>query len=199
MTWAQAALCWALALALAALVVASGPDDAVRTAPALDGGVPDGGAAAAAAGEPAPAGTAVAETDAAPGYVLDPATLARIEVRRGDSRVVLERAGAGWKVVAPADRTILPGLVQAFVEQLVDSGRGERIGDDPRDPAFGLDAPQLTIDASGAGDGRLRLAIGARTPAGTAAYALVEEDGHEDGRVVLVGLSLLYYAGLLFG
>lgn len=184
MTWTRAALCWAVALLLGLAVLASGPQD--------DASAPlDGDAARAAA--PAPA-AAPAEPEPQPGYVLDATKLARVEVRRGAGTVILERAGDRWKVVEPTDRAIPYGLVQAFVEQLVDSGQGERIGDDAGDPAFGLEAPQLTIDASGGGE-RLKLAIGARTPAGTAAYALVEEQG----RVVLVGLNLLYYADLLLG
>lgn len=185
MTWARAALCWAVALLLGLVVLASGPKDD-PSVPSADG-VTSGAA-------PAPTAAAVAEPESQPGYVLDPAKLARVEVRRGDRAVILERAGERWTVAAPTDRTIPYGLVQAFVEQLVDSGQGERIGDDARDPAFGLEAPQVTIDASGGGE-RLTLAIGSRTPTGTAAYALVEQQG----RVVLVGLNLLYYADLLLG
>jgi len=192
-TWAQAALCWLVALVLGVLVYASMPDDGRRPTP-----LPGAGPVAAGPAEadedgraPAKARTATAETE--PAYVLDAARLERVEVRRGDAVVRLERVGEGWKAVAPTDRVILPGLVSAFVAQLVDSGHGARIGDDAGDPAFGLDAPQLTIDASGGGE-RLRLVIGARAPTGTAAYALVAGEG----RVVLVGLSLLYYADLLF-
>jgi len=184
-TWARAALCWAVALLLGLVVLASAPKDDVSGPSSED---------ATSVVAPAPTAAAQAAPEAQPGYVLDPAKLARVEVRRGDGTVILERAGERWKVAEPTDRTIPYGLVQAFVQQLVDSGQGERIGDDARDPAFGLEAPQLTIAASG-GDEQLTLAIGARTPTGTAAYALVEQQG----RVVLVGLNLLYYADLLLG
>jgi hypothetical protein len=181
-TWTRAALCWLLAILLGLAVLASGPAEETGSEAVL---------ADRAAAAPDPAAGAA---EAAPGYRLDGATLDRVEVRRGDGLVVLERGEAGWKVVAPTDRVIPPGLVQAFLDQLVDSGHGERIAEDAQDAAFGLGDPVLIIDASGGGQ-RLRLAVGARTPAGTAAYALVEEDG----RVVLVGLSLLYYADLLLG
>lgn len=191
MTWTRAALCWVAALLLGIVVLASRPAEEAGQANLLAG---------QDAGAPAPAASGVPAAPAPePGYVLDAATLARVEVRRGEATVVLERGEAGWKVALPTDRVIPPGLVQAFVEQLVDSGRGERIGQigeggEGGDAAFGLAKPVLTIDASGGGRD-LRLAIGARTPAGTAAYALVEEQG----RVVLVGLNLLYYADLLLG
>lgn len=186
MTWTRAALCWLAALLLGLVVLVAGPaDEAQESAVAAD----------PSTGQPAPAASVAPGLPAPePGYVLDAATLDRVELRRGDTAVVLERTGAAWKVAAPTDRVIPAGLVQAFVAQLVDSGHGERIGDDADDPAFGLARPLFTIDASGGGE-RLRLAIGARTPAGTAAYALVEQHG----RVVLVGLNLLYYADLLFG
>lgn len=195
MTWTRAALCWLAALLLGIVVLASRPAEESGQ-PDLPAGQDVGAPAPVAggvAGAPAPAAAPAPE----PGYVIDSATLARVEVRRGDATVVLERGESGWKVAVPTDRVIPSGLVQAFVEQLVDSGRGERIGeigDGGGDAAFGLAKPALTIDASGGGQ-QLRLAIGVRTPAGTAAYALVEEHG----RVVLVGLNLLYYADLLLG
>jgi hypothetical protein len=175
MTWSRAALCWLAAVLCAALYLAIAPRPAGPVRPAD------------APPSPAPG--------AARGYELDPASLARVEVRRGDASVVLERDGERWRVAAPRDRAIPAGLVQAFVEQLVDSGRGERIGENARDPAFGLATPELSIEVTETGGGRLDLTVGARTPAGTAAYALVEPRG----TVVLVGLNLLYYANLLFG
>ena len=174
MTWPRALLCWLAAALCAALYFAAGP----RPAPTPD---------RMALPTPAPA--------AERGYELDAAKLSRVEVRRGDARVVLERDGDRWRVAAPTDRSIPAGLVQAFVDQLVDSGHGERIADDGHNAAFGFATPELRIDAGDAGGKRLSLVVGARTPAGTAAYALVEQQGI----VVLVGLNLLYYANLLFG
>ncbi|HEY8515048.1 MAG TPA: DUF4340 domain-containing protein [Candidatus Binatia bacterium] len=129
------------------------------------------------------------------GYEIDPASLRSVELRRGERTVVLERGERSWKVIEPADRTIPGGLVQAFVDQLVDSGDGERVAEDAANPAFGFDNPQLQVTATTSDGERLTLVVGARTPTGTAAYARIEEDGG----VVLVGLNLLYYADLLLG
>lgn len=180
MTWSRALLCWLVAGALLVVlrVTERPPPPPVITA-----------AAGEAASEAAPAATPQHA------YDLDAAKLVRVEVRRGDKTVVLEQSDGRWKVVAPTDRVIPPGLVLAFVEQLVDSGHGERIADAPNDPAFGFATPTAHIDARSQGGGSLSLALGARTPAGTAVYALEEHDG----RVVTVGLNLLYYVDLLMG
>jgi hypothetical protein len=181
-TWARAAACWVLAAILLLVLRATAPSPEADPATAPD----------VATAEPA----ASPDDDAAQkAYDVDLARLDRVEVRRDDRVVVLERTGEAWKVVTPTDRVIPPGLVQAFVQQLADSGHGERIGDDASDPAFGLAAPGTHIEAWSDDGSRLRLAVGARTPAGTSAYALVEPDH----RVVLLGLNLLYYADLLLG
>ena len=174
MTWPRALLCWLVAALCAALYLVAAQRPTPVAAPGM---LPT----------PAPA--------AERGYELDAARLDRVELRRGDATVVLARDGDRWKVVAPTDRTIPGGLVQAFVDQLVDSGHGERIAEDAHNAAFGFASPELRIDASEAGGKRLSLVVGARTPAGTAAYALIEQQG----LVVLVGLNLLYYGNLLLG
>jgi len=191
MTWARALLCWLVAGILLVVVRATEPPP---PPPVVGAGGEEGGSAGAAAPE---APRAAASPAAAPqlAYELDPAALERVEVGRGDRTVVLEQADGGWKVTAPTDRVIPPGLVQAFVAQLVDSGHGERIADSPDDPAFGFATPIARIDVLSRGGGRLSLTLGARTPAGTAVYAL-EQQG---GRVVAVGLNLLYYVDLLMG
>ncbi len=187
MTWTRAAACWLLAAFLLLVLRATAPAPEVRR----------GEDVASAAARPAGEVVAVApasEPTPVHAYDLDPAKLDRVEVWRGDRVVVLERTGDVWRATAPGDRVIPAGLVQAFVQQLVDGGHGERIGDDASDPAFGLATPGTRIEAW-SGDERLRLAVGARTPAGAAAYALLEPGN----RVVLVGLNLLYYADLLLG
>jgi hypothetical protein len=186
MTWSRALLCWLVAGALLVVlrVTEPAPPPPVIT-------VASGEAAPASAASAAPAPSATPPH----AYDLDAAKLVRVEVRRGDKTVLLEQGDGRWKVVEPTDRAIPPGLVQAFVAQLADSGHGERIADAPNDPAFGFATPTAHIDAQSQGGARLSLALGARTPAGTAVYALEEHDG----RVVTVGLNLLYYVDLLMG
>jgi hypothetical protein len=184
MTWGRALLCWLVAGVLLLVVRATEPPAVVDTRR-------DGVDAVAAANAPPPA----PEATAGRAYDVDAAAIERVEVRRGDRTVVLRQKDGAWTVVAPTDRVIPPGLVQALVTQLVDSGHGERIAEAPDDPAFGFASPTARIDVQLRGGGNLSLALGARTPAGTAVYALEEHDG----RVVTVGLNLLYYVDLLFG
>ena len=190
MTWSRALLCWLVAGVLLVALRATEPG---APAPIVTGA--DGEPSAADA--PARGPSVVPEPAATPqrAYELDPAKLARIEVRRGDRTVILEQADGRWKVAQPTDRVIPYGLVQAFVEQLVDSGHGERISDDAKDAAFGFATPNARIEAESQGGARLSLVLGTRTPAGTAVYALEEHDG----RVVTVGLNLQYYVDLLLG
>jgi hypothetical protein len=195
MTWPRALLCWLIAAALSGVLRATEPtppspviDDA-STAAADDAGA----SAPAPAAPAAPVGAPAATSQRA--YELDATRLTRVEVRRGDRTVILAQRDGRWQVVQPTDRVIPPGLVQAVVEQLVDSGHGERIADDASDPAFGFGTPVARIDADSRDAPRLSLVLGARTPAGTAVYALDEQHG----RVVSVGLNLLYYVDLLMG
>ena len=176
MTWTGSALCWLLAALLAAVYFGT----AAAPPPAND--LPG----VMAVATPLPSDR---------GYEIDAAALRSVEVRRGERAVMLERGDQAWKVVQPVDRTIPGGLVQAFVDQLVDSGESERVANDAANPDYGFDSPQLRVVATDSNGKRLTLVVGTRTPTGTAAYGRVEEDGV----VVLVGLNLLYYADLLLG
>lgn len=170
MSWARAAVYWLVAAVLA--LVYLGPFRH-EPAPALP--------------TPTPAG-AVQVTEI-------PLPLRRIELRRGAAVVAWERRPeGGWRVVEPAGRAIPPGLLDAFAEQLAAVSLGEHFDGNAADPAFGLEKPGLRIGAFGEDGRSVVLAIGERSPTGTAAYARREEGGP----VLLVGLNLLYYADLLF-
>lgn len=178
MSWGRALWCWIVAIALGGVYVVTQPEPAPTPL--------------AMATVPAPVATAGTEQ----AYELDAKALQRVEVRRGTAAVTLESVDGRWQVAAsPAQRTIPAGLVQAFIDQLVDSGHGERVGEDPADSAYGLEGATLRIDAIEKSGQRLSLVVGAKTPTGTAAYALLEPQGV----VILVGLSLVYYADLLLG
>lgn len=190
MTWSRALLCWLVAAALLVVLRLTEP---AAPPPVVTGASGEPLPADAAVPVPSPSPAPVAQPQRA--YDLEAAKLLRVEVRRGDRTVILEQSDGRWRVVQPTDRVIPYGLVQAFVEQLVDSGHGDRISDDAKDPAFGFATPGARIEADSQGGGRLSLLLGARTPTGTAVYALEEHDG----RVVSVGLNLQYYVDLLLG
>ncbi len=175
MTWRRAAACWLLAALLAIAYVVD-----ERRAPSGEERLP-------AAAPPAPA--------AERAYTIDASALSTVELQRGDASVVLERRDSGWAVKHPTSRSIPSGLVQAFVDQLVDGGEAERVADSADNPAFGFATPQLRVIATDAAGKPFTLVIGAPTPTGTAAYGRIEEEGS----VVLVGRNLLYYADLLLG
>lgn len=199
MTWSRALLCWLIAAVLLVVLRVTEPpppspviDDASTVATAAAGQDDAAAPARAASAASTPA------TTPPRAYELDASRLTRVEVRRGDRTVILTQADGRWQVVEPTDRVIPPGLVQALVEQLVDSGHGEHIADGAdkvQDAAFGFATPTARIDADTRDAPRLSLVLGARTPAGTAVYALDERNG----RVVSVGLNLLYYVDLLLG
>ncbi|HZR83283.1 MAG TPA: DUF4340 domain-containing protein [Candidatus Binatia bacterium] len=130
---------------------------------------------------------------ASPGDI--PAPVQLVELRRGEDVVAWERReDGGWRVTAPAGRAIPAGLLDAFNEQLLAVGIGERFEGDANDPAFGFQHPTLRITVVGEDGRRVMLVVGDRTPTGTSAYA--RREGGD--AVVLVGLNLLYYADLLF-
>ena len=119
--------------------------------------------AMAPAGEPRP-----------PPYEIERKSVAAVEVRRGD-RVVRwsARAGVGAST-SPTGASISRGLLDAFVDQLVDGAANERL-DGERIADTGLDRPSLHVRVDETDGGHLTLVIGARTPTATAVYGKVEE------------------------
>lgn len=129
------------------------------------------------------------------GLGIDRESLRSVELERGDALVAWERAAQGWRVVKPVGRSIPPGLLEAFVDQLVESAANERLGDDLSDVSqYGFGEPSFTVRVTAAEGKRLTLLVGERTPTRTSSYGRIEGSGV----VFLVGANLTYYADLLF-
>jgi hypothetical protein len=175
MSWRAALRCWALALVLVALYA--------WTEPPAGGGAPRIPARGATAPEePGP-----------PAYDLARDRVAAVEIRRGDQMVRWVPSGTGWRIEQPPGASVPQGVLDAFVDQLVDGAASERL-DGPPVSDTGLENPALRIRVEEVGGGRLTLMIGNRTPTATAVYGRVEESG----TLFVAGLSFLTYADLLF-
>jgi hypothetical protein len=174
-SWRAALLCWTVALVLAALYAWTEPP------PSATG--PRG--MAAAPSTPAKPGL--------PAYALARDRIAAVEVRRGGRTIRWVPSGNGWRVEEPAGANVPRGVLDAFVDQLVDGAASERLDGAPVADT-GLDEPALAIRVAEVGGGSLTLAIGGRTPTATAVYGRVEETG----TLFVAGLSFLTYADLLF-
>jgi hypothetical protein len=118
-----------------------------------------------------------------------------VRVERAGRAVTFRRAGDRWQVTEPADASVPPDLVRAFVEALVDADEIDRVAAVPTDvEPFGLDddATRVTI-SGGAGDPTVVL-LGRTNPTGTALYARrVGVAG-----VVLIGRNVRYYEDLIY-
>lgn len=130
------------------------------------------------------------------GLQLEADRLRTIVLASAEAEVVLERAEADvWRVAGPHAGRVPGGLVSALLDQLTASAPGEEVLAKSGDSAeFGLATPSLKIVCTQDGAEKIELWIGDRTPMGTASYAKLANRSS----VFLVGLSLSYYADLLF-
>jgi hypothetical protein len=175
-SWRAAALCWLLAALLGGAYVLSTPSRPVEPP------MPVSPAMAPRALEPGP-----------PAYELARKDVAAVEVRRGDRVVRWSAVDGGWRVDEPQGATLSRGLLDAFVDQLVDGATNERL-DGEKIADTGLDRPALRVRVDETDGGRLTFVIGERLPTATAVYGKVEETD----TVFVAGLNLMTYAELLF-
>jgi len=174
-TWRAALFCWGFALVLGAVYALTEPAKSLEPSPMPALGV-------TSTDQPGP-----------PAYELTRDRVEAVEARRGDQVVRWVPSGPGWRVEKPEGVNIPQGILDAFVEQIVDGATSERLeGTAVADT--GLDEPALEIRVDEAGGGHLTLSIGSRTPTATAVYGRVEETG----TLFVAGLSFLTYADLLF-
>lgn len=117
-----------------------------------------------------------------------------VTVEQADARVHCVRDGERWRVEEPATARVPSDLVGALVDQLTALSDVEVVNETGQGAAqFGLDPPVARVTL-GLADGRkIGVALGARNPGQTAAYARV--DGAP--RILLVGLNVLYYGDLI--
>lgn len=176
MSWRAAALCWVLALVLGSAYFLTTPSRPVEP--------------------PMPVSPEMAPRVEAPGppaYELERKDIAAVEVRRGDRVVRWSAAGGGWRIDEPKGASLSRGLLDSFVDQLIDGATNERL-DGERIADTGFDRPSLRVRVEETDGGHLTLVIGERTPTATAVYGRVEETN----TVFLAGVNLLTYAALLF-
>ena len=117
-----------------------------------------------------------------------------VELTRQGTQVVLRQAAGGWTVERPPGARVSDGLIRAFVEAIVNAEEIERLPLGPQ-PAqrFGLGERALHVVVETADGQTVRLAVGDRSPTGTAVYARLA-----DAPVaVLIGRNLEYYATLI--
>jgi hypothetical protein len=175
-SWRSAALCWVLAVVLGSAYFLASPSRPVEP--------------------PLPVSPAMAPQAEAPGppaYELERKNVAAVEVRRGDRIVRWSAMDGGWRIDEPKGASISRGLLDAFVDQLVDGAANERL-DGEKIADTGLDRPSLHVRVDQTDGRRLTLVIGERTPTATAVYGKVDETD----TVFVAGLNLLTYAELLF-
>ncbi|MFM8412573.1 MAG: DUF4340 domain-containing protein [Alphaproteobacteria bacterium] len=202
MSWARVLFHWAVAAALGLAFFASGRarDGEIAPGSARDGGRPVATPTPSASPRVDAARSADGgDTRAAATPIADlPAGAASwIRVERGSRAVAWRRGPDGsWKVEFPTGKSIPPGLLSAFADQLDVVREGERIDAAGPDADFGIDHPSMRIEWEGAGGSRGDLRVGDRTPAGTAWYARSGAGGAA-GTVRIVGANLVYYADLV--
>jgi hypothetical protein len=126
---------------------------------------------------------------------VDPETVESVELKRGDATIAWQRKGRGWELRLPTGKAIPVGLLEAFVDQLGDAGRGEELdGSGTENAYYGLEEPSFVVTVRSTDREPITLVVGARTPTKTASYARVQ--GSKP--VLVVGLNLTYYADLMF-
>jgi hypothetical protein len=106
---------------------------------------------------------------------LAPGEVERIAIRYPGERLVLERAGAGWRVLEPEPGEAVPAVVENLLEILPNLRYTGIAADAAPDLArFGLDRPRLTVTVRLRGGRSLPvLAVGAR--AGASHFVMVAD------------------------
>lgn len=130
-----------------------------------------------------------------PAYRVERGEIASVEVRRGAAVLRWSAGPGGWRIEEPAGARIPAGALEAFVDQIVEGARGERLDGAALDPAeVGLERPRLVVKVQRRSGAPLTLRLGDRVPTSTAVYAEVAESR----TLFVAGLSFLTYADLLF-
>ena len=120
-----------------------------------------------------------------------------IRLHHGGRTVVTRRSEGRWAVTEPADASIPPDLVKAFVEALMGAEEIQQVSGTSAQPsAFGLDdaAASSRVELVRGDGAPVVVTIGGPNPTGTAVYAR-RGNGPE---VILIGRNVRYYEDLIF-
>lgn len=119
-------------------------------------------------------------------------TALEIESKRGHASCV--RTGDRWTLREPAGTPVAADLIAAILTAVTEPTAFEVISrEEGRAADFGLADPTMSLTLRCADGSAATLAFGMRNPGGTAVYA--RRAGTPE--IVLVGLSLEYYVGLV--
>jgi Domain of unknown function (DUF4340) len=144
---------------------------------------------------PPPPTTAAVEREKVLNVFADEVT--SITLVRDGKEIRCERRDNRWQIVEPEGAKVPPDLVEALVENLTERKEAEEIVAQPKPEelrAFGLADGAQRADFELAGGKKASVTIGARNPSQTAVYVQT----NSSPRVLLAGLTVQYYADLLY-
>lgn len=108
-------------------------------------------------------------------FGIDAKTVSKLEVKRTDGALTLEKKEDQWNLVAPiqgfADKDATEKMVKAIAEL---KPGGERKGVDLNDTRFGLDKPEVTVTMTYEGRKTVTLYLGSMAPGGSEYFARIE-------------------------
>ncbi|MBI5815209.1 MAG: DUF4340 domain-containing protein [Nitrospinae bacterium] len=103
---------------------------------------------------------------------LDTAKAGSITIKKGAGTIVLEKAGAEWRITGPVKALAAAGAVDAIIIAASGLERGEDIGPAPNLADYGLENPDSVTFAQSGGSQTIK--VGAVSPAGHGRYVMVD-------------------------
>jgi hypothetical protein len=105
-------------------------------------------------------------------FAVEPKDVTKVEIKRGQDTVRLERAGEGWEMTAPVKARANGPEVDGLLTTILTAKIDREIAATPSSPAeFGLDKPAADIDFTLKDGKQVGLAVGAKSPTGVWVYA----------------------------
>lgn len=118
-------------------------------------------------------------------------TIQEITLQRQNEKIVLEKQEETWKMIQPVEDAADTDAVKRMVMNFVNAEQKKTIADDSsKDQEFGLDKPQLIVNARGQDGNAMYLAIGSETPTASGYYA------HVDNQPQVIAISSQIKTGL---
>ena len=105
-------------------------------------------------------------------FAVEPADVAEVQLKRGDSTVTLKREGDGWQMLAPVGARGDRGPIDETVTSIVTARMDREIEADPKSLGdFGLDRPAAEATLKLKDGKQIGLILGAKSPTGVWVYA----------------------------